>query len=102
MTSRSVRTISCALVISTVHATAARAQCSMCQTSLANAEGSFGVISGFRQGIGLLLGVMLVLGVIAWTFVRRARLQFAFGASASNQKQFVTRSSSPEDHSGSR
>jgi hypothetical protein len=98
MKSRSVRPISYALVISAVHATVARAQCSMCQASLANAEGGFGVISGFRQGIGLLLGAIVILGVIGWAFVSRARVEFELGTLTSDEGRFVTRSNSPQDH----
>jgi hypothetical protein len=100
MTYQSVRKMFFALVISTVHATVAHAQCSMCQASLGSAEASSGVISGFRQGIGLLLGAMVILGVIGWAFVRRARVEFALGTSTSDEGRFVTRSSSPQDHAG--
>ena len=51
-------------------------QCSMCQASLANAEGGHSLITGFQQGIGLLLLVMGALGVIGWNVARGIRRQF--------------------------
>jgi hypothetical protein len=53
------------------------AQCSMCQASLANSEDGAGMIGGFRQGIGMLLGVMLLLGIAGWRYARGVRSNFA-------------------------
>jgi len=53
------------------------AQCAMCQASLANANNSSALIAGFRQGIGLMLVVMCLLGAIGWIAARRTRLQFS-------------------------
>ena len=68
----------------------ARAQCAMCQASLANSEGGGSVISGFRQGIALLLLVMVVIGVFVWRVVRRAKTEFELRNSQDTQAVSTT------------
>ena len=78
------------------------AQCSMCQASLANSENGGGIIAGFRQGIGLLLLVMTVLGGIGWAVVRRARKEFAISKSQHRTEVSVPNSCLSAEHSAGR
>jgi len=64
------------------------AQCSMCQASLANSENGAGIIGGFRQGIGFLLGAMILLGIFVWNYARSVCNKFEI-----RRQQFSNKSS---------
>lgn len=79
-----------------------RAQCSVCQAALANAESGGQMIAGFNQGIGLMFVVMGVLGVAGWSIVRRARAEFEIRKLQHGNTVSVTNSCEPAENPASR
>lgn len=78
---------------------ALRAQCAMCQATLASSGDAGRLASAFQLGIGLMFAVMAGLAFIGWRIARRARARFQISKSQQCNAVSATNSCAPAETS---